>query len=163
MISAIVVQLGSQLQEQPSEDWSISSQGAQLPATPAPIHAAECAKTGTASATTVYAAPATEDKSLAAEESQAKLVPAATSPAELLLVQAQEAAARAHQRQQKQQQVALLQQALAKQNWAAGAKYTFPVHHCLRAGKCKHGAAVTYAASSVFQHCACVACTPSLW
>ena len=42
------------------------------------------------------------------------------SPAKLLQLQAQDAAERAAQRQQKQQQVLLLQQALIKQEHAAG-------------------------------------------
>jgi len=44
----------------------------------------------------------------------------AESPAKLLQIQAQDAADRAAQRQQKQQQVLLLQQTLAKQQYAAG-------------------------------------------
>jgi len=44
----------------------------------------------------------------------------AESPAKLLQIQAQDAADRAAQRQQKQQRVLLLQQTLAKQQYAAG-------------------------------------------
>ena len=102
-------QLGPQLPEQQSEDWSIRSQAVSLQGSAAYSSVSD-GPDGPTSAACWGAASDTEHPR--------------QSPAELLQIQAQKAAARAQQRQQKQQQVLLLQQALAKQQQAAGTCHT---------------------------------------
>lgn len=58
-------------------------------------------------------------------QSQTSFVAAAANPAEILHIQAQQAAVRAQQRQQKQQRVLLLQQTFTQQRQAAGTRHSY--------------------------------------